>query len=368
MVITDLRVGGVPLHLFRLANALQSDEFDIHVACLASTGPVGERFERETDIPVHYCHAKRKRNALAFWRLRHIIRQVRPDLIHAMLFHANFAARIVGPTAGVPRSRIISEIQTVETERKWHLTLDRMTIKRTAVEIGNAQAVVKHLHEVGGIPISKLLLISGGVDVEAIANAVPLDRAEAGVPHNEPIVIWVGRLDPVKGFEEMVEGFSLVAARRQCRFWLVGEGPYHAAVEALIRKFKLSNRVQLLGNRNDVPRLLRAADVFLLGSRTEGMPNALLEAMAAGLPCVATDIPACREIILHQHSGLLAPPGDPRAIAKNILRCIDDEKSAKDMGRAAADFVAKHYGQNQQVDRYRDLYRRVLTGQPLALV
>lgn len=361
MVITDLRVGGVPLHLFRLAKDLHGDEFQIHVACLASRGPVGERFEQETDIPVSYCHARRKRDLRTFWRLRRIIRQVQPDLVHAVLFHANIAARLVAPLAGIPRSRVISEIQTVELDKNWHLTLDRLTIGRTAVEIGNAQAVVDHLHHVGGVPMSKLHLIPGGVDVEAIAHAVPLDRKDAGVPEDEPIFIWVGRLDPVKGFEEMIEGFALAAAERPCRLWLVGEGPYRAAVEALVRKFKLTHRIQLLGNRDDVPRLLRTANVFLLPSRTEGRPNALLEAMAAGLPPITTDIAGCREVVDAEKTGLLVPVRHPQEIAKAIIRLIKNKDLARRIGRAAGEAAAQHFSHIDQFRQYRDLYRRLLS-------
>ena len=206
----------------------------------------------------------------------------------------------------------------------------------------------------------------GGVDVEAIAGASPLDRTEASVPQGEPILIWVGRLDPVKGFEEMIEGFALVAAKRPCRLWLVGEGPYHAAVQSLIRRFKLSNRVQLLGNRDDVPKLLKTADIFLLPSRTEGMPNALLEAMAAGLPVVTTDIPSCREVVQHEKTGLLVPVGEPQEISKALLLCMGNQDLAQRLGRRAAAFVAKHYGRSDQIDRYRAVYRRILSGEPHA--
>ncbi len=337
-LITDLNVGGVPLHVYRLARRLPAGKIRLRVISLADEGPVGTKL-RQAGIPVFACGAGRPWDVAALWRLWRLLRSDPPDVLHAFLFHANVAARLVGPLAGVPPQRIVCEIQTVERERRWHLLVDNLTCRLCRCEVGNSPSVVEHLQRQAHVPASHLRCEWGAVDVEAFASAKPASRAPLGLPTDEPVVIWTGRLDPVKGFEEMLAAFARVCRNGPGRFVLVGEGPYRREVERLISDNCVSHRVSLLGQRSDVAALLRMADVFLFCSRTEGLPNALLEAMAAGLPIVATDVPGCRDLIVNGQTGLLVPAGSVDKIARALRTMLGNPSYGQELGAQARSWV-----------------------------
>lgn len=360
-LITDLEIGGVPLHLLRLAKAMPRDRFGVRVISLADEGPVGGML-REAGIPVSACRARSAIDVTALWRLRRILRADPPDILHALLFHANMAARVVGPFAGVPVRRILCEIQTAEVERAWHLTVDGLTCRLCWCEIGNSPSVIEHLHRQAHIPKSRLACEWGAVEVARYAEALPQAREALGLSANDRVIIWTGRLDPVKGFEEMLAAFASVRERYPVKLLLVGEGSYRPAVERLVRQHGLTEDVLMLGQRADVPQLLKAADLFLFCSRTEGLPNALLEAMAAGLPIVTTNVPGCRDLIVHGRTGLLATKGRVDEIAANLTTLLDNAGLAQRLGQAAHDWVASNADAGQLASRWERRYRAMMVG------
>ncbi len=337
-LITDLKRGGVPLHLYRLATRLPREQFDVRVISLADEGPVGTMLA-EAGIPVLACGARSAGDVRALWRLWRFLRSDRPDILHTMLFHANVAGRVVGSLAGIPVARILGEIQTVELDRRWHLVVDNLTCRLCRKEVGNSVSVIEHLHRRAHVPRSRLLLQWGGVDVDGIASAAPVSRVTFEMTPQDMMVVWAGRLDPIKGFEEMLGGFALACSARPVKLVLVGEGNYRPTVERLIQQNGLAGRVLLLGERSDVPAILRAADMFLFCSRTEGLPNALLEAMAAGLPVIATDVPGCRDVVRHGETGFLVKSGSAEAIAGAVTSLLDDPERRRVLGTRAEAWV-----------------------------
>jgi glycosyltransferase involved in cell wall biosynthesis len=354
-LITDLKVGGVPLHLYRLATRLPADRFSVRVISLADIGPVGTRL-LEAGIPVQACGAASVRSMGALVRLWKWLVADPPDLLHSMLFHANVAARLLGPLAGLGIARILNEIQTVEVERPWHLRVDGWTCRLCRFEIGNSPSVITHLHGRAGIPLSRLRCEWGAVDVAGIAAATPLDRGTLGIRPSEIMVLWTGRLDPVKGFEEMLEAVSKLRGRFPLRVVLAGEGAYRSNVEALVRRWGLHDTVRLLGSRNDIPALLKTADLFMICSRTEGLPNSLLEAMAAGLPIMATDVPGCRDLVRHLDTGVLVRAGSAESIASGLETLLADSHQGRELGIRAQAWARTHVDTGTWVARWVGLY------------
>ncbi|MBN1342360.1 MAG: glycosyltransferase [Phycisphaerae bacterium] len=358
ILITDLKTGGAPLHVHRLVTSLDRTAFDVRVACLAPPGDVSPMLQ-EAGIPTFACGAAGPWDARALCRLRRLIRRQKPDILHAFLFHANVAASVIGPLAGVPIHRIITEIHTVEIERNWHLTLGGMLCRRCRCVVGISPSVVEHLHRRASIPRSRLRIIPGGVNVDRFANAVPVDRASIGLPLEAKLLIWTGRLDPVKGLDDLVKATTMLNDAG-VHLALAGQGQYEATIRRCIEEAGLGERIHLLGRRDDVPRLLAAANVFVFPSRTEGLPTALLEAMAAGLPIVTTDVPGCRDLIINEQTGLLVPPQSPQRLAEAIRRVLDDVDLAKRLGREAARHVAERYSFRNTVEQVTDLYRQCM--------
>lgn len=357
VLITDLNTGGVPLHVWRLTASLDPAEFDVCVGCLSPRGTVSALLEG-SGVRTFSCDAVGPWDLRGLWRLGHRIRSERPNVLHALLFHANTAACLVGPLVGVGPRRILAEIQTVEIERRWHLTIGGATCRMCRYVIGNSPTVIDHLRRRAHIPASRLKLIPGGVDVRRFADARPIDREGIGVPADAPLLLWVGRFDPVKGLDELVEAVNRLNDP-QVYLVLAGEGCYERAVRERVAELGLGDRVRFLGRREDVPALLAAADLFVFPSRTEGLPNALLEAMAAAKPIVTTDVPGCGDLITDGQTGLLAPARNPEALSRCMRRLIDDRDLAARLGRAAREHAVRRYDFRATTAAYAALYRTI---------
>ena len=375
-VITDLERGGVPLHLYRLATAMGRRGFRTTVVSLAPVGPVG-RMLREGGVIVHSCQGLGGWDLRVLPRLRRLVKSIRPDVIHALLFHANVAARYAAREAGFPRQRLVCEIQTVEVERRWHLLVDRWTHRHCRTTVGNSPSVIDHLASRARIPRDRLRLIRGGIDPRPIQDAAPADTSTLGLQPAAglaaggelrslqwpdigcPIVLWAGRLDPVKGLLVLINAFGDVASQTSAHLLLAGDGPLRLKLAKQIARLNLGARVHLLGPRTDVPGLLKIATVFVFPSRTEGLPNALLEAMAAGCPIIATDVPGCRDLITHDRTGLLVPYGDTSRLADGIRHLIRDTVMAKRLAEDASQVVNRDWHLDSTHRSYAALYEEI---------
>jgi glycosyltransferase involved in cell wall biosynthesis len=358
-LITDLKVGGVPLHLYRLATHLAGSQFQVQVISLADEGPVGERL-RAAGIPVLACGARSAWDVRALARLWRYLMADPPSVLHAMLFHANVAARLAGPMAGISPRRILCEIQTAEVDRTWHLLVDGLTCRLCRFEVANSPSVLEHLHQRARIPLRRLRCEWGAVDGRAIASAEPADRLSLGVRPGEKLVLWTGRLDPIKGFEEMLAACRKLARTVAFKLVIVGDGPYRTTVERLIAENGLQGCVLILGQRSDVPSLLRAADVFIFCSRTEGLPNSILEAMAAGLPIVATNVPGNRDLIRDGETGLLVERGSADGIAEGMQRILNSPSDARLLADRAQRWVIEKMDIEAWARRWAELYQNVV--------
>lgn len=327
---------------------------------LAEEGPVGTRL-RQAGIPVSSCGARRARDVRALWRLYELLRAFSPDVVHSFLFHANVATRLVAPIAGIAPSRLISEIQTIEIERPWHLIVDNLTCRLCRYEVANSQAVLEHLRRRGHLPASRLVCEYGAVHHEALCEVQPARRSDFNLPEEAPVILWVGRLDPVKGFEEMLEAMALIRNAAPAHLLLAGEGVYREVISGLIQHHRLEQRIHLLGRRDDIPSLMKMSDVFLLSSRTEGLSNALLEAMAAGLPCVATDIPANREMIRHGENGILARARSGSSLAQGLLSVLHDPRWGRRLGRQASQDIRRYFDVGQWLTRWEARYKTIVS-------
>jgi glycosyltransferase involved in cell wall biosynthesis len=196
--------------------------------------------------------------------------------------------------------------------------------------------------------------------VEVIHNSIPVDASEdtePWEPRQPPTVLTVARLDAQKGLRYLLDAIASVP---DARLVLVGEGPERHVLEEHARRLGVSGRVDFLGQRSDVPRLLSGCDVFVLPSIYEGFPLAVLEAMEAGKPVVATAVGGTPEAVLDGETGYLVPPRDPAALAAAIRRVLTDPVRTATMGEAARQRVRSRFSRDAMIDEYRDLYERLV--------
>ncbi len=364
-LITDLETGGVPLHLYRLARSMRDAGHDVSVICLAPPGPVSAMLD-EAGIPTDACGARGVWDLGIFPRLRRRILQAQPDVVHSFLFHANVAARLFASLGSLPRQRLICEIQTVEVERAWHLTVERYTHPWCRYVVGNSPSVVAHLARRAGVPPHRLVLVQGGIDAEPIRRADPIDRASLGLNAEAPVVLWTGRLDPVKRVDDLIfAATQLVRQAIPLQLLIVGEGPEQPRLQRLVGESGMTDHIHFAGRRSDVPRLLRTADLFVFPSRTEGLPNSLLEAMATGLPIVATNVPGNRDVLADGRTGLLVPPCRPYELAAAMLKLMQNRSLAYRLGAAASRAVDCQFQLRQTHLAYERLYERTVGNSPV---
>jgi glycosyltransferase involved in cell wall biosynthesis len=208
-----------------------------------------------------------------------------------------------------------------------------------------------------GVPIPELRTAARRMQArETIGESNPA----LSLDERTPLAIYTGRLHAAKGLESLIAAWTKVVQRRlDARLWLVGEGPEHAALERQIHSLGLAGRAALVGSFDNVEDMLLAADLFVLPSFEEGLSIALLEAMAIGLPVVASDIPGNRRVVQDDIHGLLVPPGDSAALANAIERVFAAPSWAAGLGAAARQRVQDHYSLDRMVDEHLDLFRNL---------
>jgi glycosyltransferase involved in cell wall biosynthesis len=355
LLVTDLERGGTPLRLARLARGLKRAGVEVSVGCLAPPGPVSDDLQSQ-NIPTFACDARGVRDVLALCRLVKHLRGIRPDLIHATLTHANVAARLVGDWLRIP---VLTSTATIEVERRWHVIVERLTARMDRGHIVNSRALAAHVTRAFGLPRERVYV------VPPLPAAPPrrIDRGMArrqfGLSDDDFVVLWVGRFDPVKRLDVAIRCAEILAEWR-CHLLLVGDGPARSQIESLARGSPASQRIHLPGWQSDLAPALSAADVFLFPSLTEGMPNAVLEAMAFGLPVIGSDIAALREIAGDGERLLIIEGHDAQAYARALQELREDDGSRRALGHRAAGWAGVRLDPERSVQAMIGVYERAL--------
>lgn len=358
LLVTDLERGGTPLRLARLARGLKRAGVEVSVGCLAPPGPVSDELRSE-GIPTFACDACGVRDVFALRRLAKHLGGIRPDLIHATLTHANVAARLVGDWLRIP---VLTSTATIEVERRWHLIVERLTAGMDRGHIVNSRALAAHVTRAFGLPPERVYV------VPPLPAAPPrrIDRGMArrqfGLSDDDFVVLWMGRFDPVKRLDVAIRCVEILAERR-CHLLLVGDGPAKSQVESLARNSPASQRIHVTGWHSDLAPALSAADVFLFPSLTEGMPNAVLESMAFGLPVVGSDIAVLRELAGDGERLLIVEGHDAQAYARALQALHEDDGLRRALGRRAADWAGAQLDPERAVRATIGVYQRVLAGE-----
>jgi len=352
--ITELDDGGAERALVRLVCGLPRERWDPAVYVLSGPGPLAGDLER-AGIPVQGLGVRSAWDLGVVGRLAQALKRRPPKLLQTWLYHANIAGRIAAWHARVPH--VVAGIRVAERRSRWRLWADWLTSGLVERHVCVSASVAAFTAKRVGIPRSRIVVINNGVDVEPFRRALPIPRAELGIPGQGPLVISVGRLDEQKGLPDLLAAWQLVAERvESARLILVGDGPLRNLVQPP------PERVHWLGRRNDVPRLLRTCQVFVLASRWEGMPNALLEAMAAGMPIVATHVDGVRDALRDRHDGVLVRAGAPRELAEAIGAMILNADLAARYGESAARRAEREFRWEAMIAAYDALYRELVSG------
>jgi len=357
-LITDLDVGGAERALLELVRRLDRRRFQPTVCSLGPAGVLASEFAA-LDVPVYHLGMGRLWQLPRALKLLQLLDQQEYDIVHTFLFHANVLGRVAARIKGVPV--VVSGIRVAEP-RRWHLLLERWTAPLADRMVAVSEGVRRHMVERARIPPGKVLTIPNGVDLERFRRPRGRFRRSQGIPADRLLVTTVGRLDAQKGLKYLLQAVPDVLLQHpKALFALVGDGPRREKLEEVCRRLEIGPSVLFLGFRSDVPDILADSDVFVLPSLWEGLANAMLEAMAAGVPVLVTDVEGARDVVTDGETGLLVQPGDPLALATGLNKLLGDRKLRTALGHAGRLHVSKEFRWEKVVESTVSLYDRVLS-------
>ena len=319
--ITDLDPGGAERALVQIVTRLDRAEWSPAVYCLGPRGELASTLEQR-GIPVICFGAKSSRNFPVIGTLRRRLLEQRPKIVQTFLFHANIAGRIAARRAHVPI--IVSGIRVAERGRRWHLWLERLTRSKVTHHVCVSQSVAEYSIANLGLTRDRVSVITNGVDVDLFANAAPADLSSFGINERSRTLLFAGRLHRQKGIVTLLDAVRpLIDRHPELHVLLVGAGPLERQIRHWIHREHLDRRIHLLGRRNDIPAVMRACSALVLPSLWEGLPNVILEAMAASLPVIATDVDGNRELVVPGQTGWVAQAGSSTSLQAALQDWLD---------------------------------------------
>jgi len=362
-VIGELGKGGAEYQLHELLRLLDRERYEPRVFALAAGGYWAEPIRR-LGITVEEFPRGRSADPRRLVSLRRALRAFGPDILHTIMWSGNSYGRLAALGLGVPV--VIAAERNVLRLPVWKVGVERALDLMTDGYLVNSEAIAIELTQHGGLPRNKITVIENGIDLTAMP-AFELDRqaarTAAGLDPARRVVAQVGRLTAQKDYPTFLQAAAAIAPDYpDVDFLVVGTGELRAELEALSSRLGLGDRVRFTGLRHDVKAMLGGVDVLALTSRFEGLPNVVLEAMAAGAVVVATDVGGCREVIVPDVTGLLVPAGEPAVVTSAVRRVLDDPAWARSAAIAARRRIEERFSVETMATRTTGAYAALLAG------
>ncbi len=376
-IVTRLEAGGVPLSMLPLLDQLNRKGVPVELATGITPPPAIDMLPeaRALGIPIHVIPSFRRdphpiqdlRCLLALIRL---IRTRRPILVHTHTSKAGFIGRLATRLADRSIRQVYSPHGTIlegyftGLKRRVFILLDRIAARWSDAIIGLTREESES-YLAAGIGTRDIHLdIPIGVDPARFARTDPASRSEArrsfGVEDEEVLLISVGRLVPVKDYATLIRGLGHLKTDTPWQCWIIGSGPEEKALRQLIKDEGLHEKIRLWGYREDVDSLLGLADIFILSSVNEGFGRVLLEAMAAELAIVATDVGGVPTVLDNGRAGILVPASSPAELAEALIPVIRSRGDREKLAAKAHERVLSTYSVEEVVESHRRLYDLLL--------
>lgn len=286
LLVTDHHCGGTPLRFARMAAGLHERGVEVHAGCLGPAGPVSSLLESQ-GVPTFAAGARHAGDFRTFLRLARWLREIEPDLIHSALVHANLAGRLVGSWLGIP---VLTSTATIEVQVRWHAWVERLTAFLDRGHLVHSPALAEHVVRAFKVPSERVYVTS-----PLIRKLTPMSRKDArkalGLPQDVWLVGWLGRFDPVKRVDWVIQAVAGIDDDKVCVV-LGGDGEDTARIDEATQAHQMRARVHRVGWQADPSAFYHALDVLMLPSLTEGVPNVALEALRCGVPVLSSSLPA----------------------------------------------------------------------------
>jgi sugar transferase (PEP-CTERM/EpsH1 system associated) len=356
-LLHKLGVGGMEVGVVKLANLLPRHSVATSICSLMPADGLTTRLAPE--VPLYELTRRPGNDLRLVLQLAGVLRRARPDVLHTHSWATLCEGLVAARLAGVPVV-VHGEHGTLET-RPRNRRIQRWAWQRCDRVLSVSSRLAERMSAEMGFPLERITTIRNGVDLPLFASA---DRGRGrralGLDPAQLVIGTVGRLVPVKGHETLLHALAQLRDRgRSYQAVIVGDGILRAQLESRVRELGLGGAVHLAGHREQVADALAAMDLFVLPSISEGLSNTILEAMAAGLPVVATRVGGADELVSHGRTGLLVPSGDVDALARaldDVARCADTRAAMGAEGRRLAE---REFSLEGMVANYERLYHAV---------
>lgn len=363
-VFVSMPVGGAEQLCFELLKGLDPQRYHALTCCIGSKGVVGKEIERAGFEVIELGRMKsRQFDFGAVLDLRNLMKERKIDIVHTNMYHANLYGRLGALLLRRGRPAVVTAIHSVYNETKWHrLIINRVLNRYTDRILAVSEPAKDDIVRFEKAPVEKVVVFPPGVDFGRLD--VPLSREEAkariGLAGSELVIGTVGRLIAAKRHGLLMQAMAVLREKgHQARLLIVGGGPMEESLRQQAAELQIEDRVLLLGIRRDVPQLLKAMDVFVMSSVYEGTPVALLEAMAAGLPCVITSVPGMVTLLGGEGFGRIVPSGDELSMADAIADLLLSENKRLEYGQAVRQRAREQYGREAMIGRLESIYRDI---------
>jgi glycosyltransferase involved in cell wall biosynthesis len=365
LIIETSGPGGAETVLLNIAKNLDRSQFNPTVVLLRPGWFWGHLLEHNIETKV--IHSRRAWDVSFLIRLIKNCRQLKVDLIHSHLPGANLYSCLVGSVLRIPVIATFHNELFMPGRSERHKVLKFFLIRNLA---SKAVVVADYLKSdfinKAKFPIQKLITVYNGIEVAPyrLNFDISAKKRELGIEEDELIVGNVANLRPPKGHQYFIKAAEQICNNRnRVKFLIVGEGKgkLKAEIEEQIKKSNLKDKVILMGFREDVKELLHVMDVFVLSSISEGLPMAIVEAMAASKPVVATKVGGLPELIVPDFNGFLVSPGDPSALANKIMVLLNDKKLREQFGARSKEIVENKFSLEKMIGKYQNLYKELLS-------
>lgn len=357
LLCTGFGWGGAEMQVANLARGLRARGWRVHLVSLLPPAGVSARLRAE-GFEIHSLGMRRGMpDPRALVRLRRLLRAWRPDVLHCHMIHANLLGRAVRLLVRVPV--VVSTAHSIDEGGRLREWAYRLSDRLTDVTTNVSRAAVRRYIEVKAAPAHRIRCIPNGVDTSLFhTDDHTRVRMREHLALGEAFTwLAVGRLDPAKDYPTMLHAFARIAGKKKVRLLIVGEGALRTQCNALVEELGLDDRVVFLGRRDDVPDIMCASDAYVMSSAREGLPMVLLEAAAAGLPIVATDVGGNAETVTEGVSGFLCPSRDVDALAQRMAKMMSlGPATRQQMGQAARRLCLENYGMESILNQWESTY------------
>lgn len=374
--ITSLESGGTERQLALLLENLPSQRYEKHVVCLSGYGPLLERFQACTDTVYDINYPRLRHNGKIIWknlpsavtsvfRLARLLRRIRPDILHTLIPVCNVMGAFAAKLARVPvlvSSRL--SLGNYRDSNRLFARLEDFTDRYFALIHCKSHGIEDDVLRREPVDPDRLKVIYNGYrfdDSLRMFDKEPL-RQSLGIALGIPVIGMVANLKPYKGHEDLLNSIPIILKKHpNARFLFIGrDDGILTELQELAEKLHISRHIIWAGERNDVPRLLTLMTLLVSASHEEGFSNSIVEAMAAALPVVATDVGGNKEQVADRITGYLVPPRSSKELAQAVIELLDDEERAKKMGRHGYYRAAQNFSIQKVVEQTEAFYKEAI--------